>query len=411
MRKKSLLVVNMRELLVMILLIASIQLNSLEYILPSIATIFNVWMPVAVMIGCLFLFLLKRAKISEVTIYISIYFGIMLLATFLTKPSNVSHLFAQIAPVLAVTYITEYFMRRSPDAYIRGAMKLLVALIIIDLVTIFLFPNGMYETTSYVDNWFLGYKTARVRLATMPVVMFAAVYSLRKKNKLDIKYWAISLLAILDTFLSKNTGGVVCILGFNLILWFVYFSKNEKIREKALKLLNFRLIVIIILIITIIVNVAQNLSLFDFFTSNSGEKAVSLWARTRIWSVCLDLFSKSPFWGNGYVTSDVFIELAGFPEATQPHSLLMAILVYTGIIGALVFFFIVNRVLSYGKNNSLTSGSVVCKAYIICFLLQGIISMHLFAQFFYAGFIMAYYLPKMDEGHFKLQNSNLTKRL
>ena len=406
MKIKSLLVVNVKELLVMILLIASIQLNSLEYILPSFAIPFNVWMPIAVMIGFCCLFLLKRAKISRMTIYISIYFIIMLIATYLKKPSNVSHLFFQLAPILAITLITEYFMRRSPDAYIRGAMKLLVALIIIDLITIFLFPNGLYVTPSYTDNWFLGYKTARVRLATMPVVMYAAVYSLRKNNKLDIKFWIISFLAMLDTFLSKNTGGVLCILGFNLILWFIYFSKSEKMREKALKVMNFRLIVIIILIITVIVNVAQNLSLFDIFMSNSDEKAITLLARTRIWSVCLDLFNQSPILGNGYITSDVFVDLVGFSEATQPHSLLMAILVYTGIIGAIVFLFIINRVFSYGKNNSVTSASVVCKAYIICFLLQGIISMHLFAQFFYAGFVMAYYLPKIDKANSRLPNPN-----
>ena len=59
--------------------------------------------------------------------------------------------------------------------FIHVAYIILTILILIDIVTIIMYPEGMYSTELYTTNWFLGYKTGRVRLATMPVIMFAGI--------------------------------------------------------------------------------------------------------------------------------------------------------------------------------------------------------------------------------------------
>ena len=388
-------IISKKKIIIIICFFSAISIDSLPYILPSsIATICNIWLPLMVSVYYLIKLLnLKKSKISNM---ILLFFLLLIGSTAIHDFNNLYWILIQIAPTVAVVLLTEYYMRKSPDIYLKALVDALFILLIIDLVSIIMFPGGLYHSALYTDCWFLGYKTPRVRLVTMPIVMLSAILSLQENERLNIRFWVIAIIAIFDTYLSKNMGGVVCILGFLALLLVFYDSKHKKVRTCALKIFNFKVLLILVIGATVIVNIFQNLSVFSIVMDSSSEKNISMIARTRIWAACIDLFKKNPIFGNGYVLSGDFSRMVGFPEATQPHSILMAVLVYTGVMGIAIFMMILNKSLSFVKIKDGLSISAVCGCYIICVLFHGIISMHLFAPFLYGSMIILYYLS-LDE--------------
>lgn len=375
---------------------SAISIDSLPYILPSnIAIICNIWLPM--LLSAYYLIEVLNRKRSQITNIILFFFLLLIGSTAIHDFNNIYWTFVQIAPTVAVVLLTEHYMRISPDVYLKSILDALFILLIIDLLSIIMFPGGLYHSALYTDCWFLGYKTPRVRLVTMPIVMISAILSLKKNERLSIRFWIIAIFALLDTYLSKNMGGVACILGFLALLLVLYDSKHKRVRTYALKIFNFKVLLILVVGATIVVNIFQNLSAFSIFMDSISEKNTSMIARTRIWTVCIEMFKNNPILGNGYVLSSDFSRMVGFPEATQPHSVLMAVLVYTGILGIVVFMIMLSKALSFVKVKDGLSISTVCGCYIICVLFHGIISMHLFAPFLYSSMIILYYLSLDEE--------------
>lgn len=395
--------INKTELKVILLLLASIQIDSLSHILPSIATYFNVYLPMAVCVLMAALLLLRR-RISNITLLIIAYFAFLFAATFIQKPGSMQLILWQIASPLAVTLVTEYYLQKKPQEYFSAAIKLLIVLTVIDIITIILYPNGLYATEIYTDCWFLGYKTARLRTATLPIIMMAAVVAIQKSGRLDRKFWLITALAFVDTLLSKNTGGVVTIAAMVIMLFLTYSPKSSKNRLFAVKFFSSKWLIFGIIALTFLVNVLQNMSLFAPFFELLDQKDVSIMARVRIWTASIDYFSQSPVIGSGYISSSEFSAVVGFPHATQPHSLLMSVLVYSGLIGMALYLILIYRSFSRVNSRTKNSASVVCAIHILCIMIHGIISIHLFSPFFYASMVMAHYLGNIDTQNQLAQN-------
>lgn len=380
------------EFWILLFILAAIEIDSLPYIMPSsIATFFNFYLPVSVCI-IFAIGLVLRKRVSNIFLLVCVYFVFFLGTTLYKNSVNVFFAIRQIAPLMAITILTEFYMKNYRKSFIQAVYVVLFILIIMDILSIIMYPEGLYSTELYTTNWFLGYKTARVRLATLPIIMFAGIHSIDKYNKLNIWFWISSILALVDTFLSQNTGGVVTIIVMLIMLFLLYFINNDKIRFLFARLLNPKILFIIVLILTVVINLVQNVKIFEPIVVGLFNKDITFTNRTMIWASSLEIFQKSPFIGNGYILNNTFGELIGSAYATQAHSLFLSVLVYTGIIGMIIFLFLLYKTLTYVDLKNRRSTSIICATYIICILIQGIVSIHLFTQFFYSSMIMLYYL-------------------
>lgn len=384
------------EIWILLFILAAIEIDSLPYILPSsIAAFFNFYLPICVCfifaIGLIF-----RKTVSNVFLLVCAYFLFFLGTTLYHNSENILYAIRQIMPLMSISILTEYYMKNHRISFIQAVYTVLFILIIMDILSIIMYPRGLYSTELYTTNWFLGYKTARVRLATLPIIMFAAIYSIYKHNKLNIWFWISSVLALMDTALSQNTGGVVTIAVMLIMLFLLYFVNNDRMRVLFARLLNPKILFIIVLLLTILINLMQNVEIFEPIVVGLFHKDLTFTNRTMIWTTSLEIFRESPFIGNGYILNNTFGELVGSVYATQAHSLFLSVLVYTGMIGMAIFLLLLYRTLTHVHLKNRRSTSIICAFYIICILIQGIISIHLFTQFFYSSMIMLYYLKNQD---------------
>jgi O-antigen ligase len=268
-------------------------------------------------------------------------------------------------------------------------------LVITDLLSIVFVPNGLYVSELYTDNWILGYKSSRVYIAVMPLLLFAALNDYIENGKLTFVFHLLSLLGIADVFLSKGTGGTAATaLLYGLIVIYDLFRKY-RLMGLVNRVLKPKVMLPIIAILVLMFAIFQKFDILEFIIVGILHKNMTLTNRTKIWTACLELFKTSPIIGKGYIISDQFIELTGVRGGTQPHNQVLSLLVYSGIVGLAIYLCLLYCV-SKKTDQDWSSLSKITFLYIIANLILGIVSMNIFGEWHYAVYIVLYYLNSLD---------------
>ena len=97
-----------------------------------------------------------------------------------------------------------------------------------------------------------------------------------------------------DTYLSQNTGGVVTIIVMLMMLFLLYFVDSKKIRRVFAKLLNPRFLFLVVIALTVLINVLQNVEIFRPIVVGLFDKDLTFTNRTMIWTTSLEIFSSNP---------------------------------------------------------------------------------------------------------------------
>ncbi len=383
----------LRIIIIMGMTFLSLRIDSI-FILTGIGRYNSLPYFVTLLYGVLLIYE-NKGRFSNITLLILAFWGVMLLSSSLSDISDFEHALYTLTPSLSITLMAEYYMRKNKEHYLYALTILLVLLMVIDIYTELKYPNGLYDSGMYSINWFLGYKTARVRAATLPAIAAIASLTMFKKEVLGLKFYIVSGLAITSTVLSQNIGGSVAVITYCILLLLIY-SQRERVRKLLYKLFNLKFLFLVLSIFTLFITFVQNVSAFERIITVYLGKTLTLGNRFRIWDVSFELFKANPVLGKGYVYSDTMSYLVGFIEATQPHSLLLGILLYTGIIGCAIFIRLVVKTLSNVNTRNLASTTFVWGLFLIINIFLGITSMMLFSQFLFAAMVITYHLRQVD---------------
>lgn len=382
-----------QEMLLFGVLFLALHIPCLDFILPF-GQLFS-YIPLGICIYYAFLVIFVRKKVSSVLLLTLLLFVVYFLSTIINTPSNIKVCIKTFVAPLAVAFITEYYMPDDQRGFIRTARNLLAFLVITDLLSIVFVPNGLYVSELYTDNWILGYKSSRVYIAVMPLLLFAALNDYIENGKLTFVFHLLSLLGIADVFLSKGTGGTAATaLLYGLIVIYDLFRKY-RLMGLVNRVLKPKVMLPIIAILVLMFAIFQKFDILEFIIVGILHKNMTLTNRTKIWKACLELFKTSPIIGKGYIISDQFIELTGVRGGTQPHNQVLSLLVYSGIVGLAIYLCLLYCV-SKKTDQDWSSLSKITFLYIIANLILGIVSMNIFGEWHYAVYIVLYYLNSLD---------------
>lgn len=376
------------DIIVAILLFLSLNINSIVEMSRLGKYYTRLSLVIFLGIGCVCL--IKKHKFSPAFWLIILYWSIFMISTIINNTDNFEAGLYAIMPCLSVAMISEYFMKRRPKAFISAVLKFLLLLLFIDLISIIVFPGGMYKTSLQTANWFLGYKTERVRSVIMPVILFSGLNDIYHNDQISLATWIVSGIAIIDTYLSGATGGLVAILSLCLMMAVLSMSEAMKLRKYVFRLMNFKFLILTIILLNVVVVIFQNLTLFESFITNVLGKEMTLTGRTIIWANSWLYALESPIIGHGFITSTAYEKISGVLAGASPHNLLLGVFVYTGVIGIFVFLIMILFATSCTNKNQLKC-STLCMVYVVATLIMGISSFNLYGQFNYAVIICLYY--------------------
>lgn len=335
----------------------------------------------------LIVLIIHKKKINRVTIY-TILFTLLIFISTVWHGGNIIAAIAILSKMAIVILTLEYASAHKEGilTLLKSWDTLLFIVIIIDLLTEIMFPNGMYESRIYSLNWFLGYKTERA-VYSFPLGLISLYINYSYKQKVTNRWFFVMLLIMLNAWLSQATGVFVAYLFLFLLVYIVtaFNRKGFGIIKKMIKtVLNYKIVFIVFVFVTISIVFVESTGIMTRIALLLG-KTVTFSSRTFIWEACIRKVLNSPIIGYGYMGSSEYIAITRMSSGTNAHNIVLALLMSGGIILLLFYIMMYCSVLKtdYSDHTLLICISV----FIYASLLLGISS----AAFVFSPYAMLFY--------------------
>lgn len=352
----------------------------------TISNVFKV-MVIAVL-GVWFVYFYQKVSLFFVGI---VFFEVWRALATIYCGGNYTSLFIAILNALAICLVVEMGLKTDPDALLDGASFTLGLFVLINFVTIILFPQGMYEFNNYTQNYFLGYRNNSIMLF-FPAIIFSIVRSLRKYNKLTLSSFVITAVSFATVILAFSATSVIGMTVFTLFLLLALINKMPNF----LNIITYLAINIAYFFGVIILRLQEA---FAFIIVDMLGRDLTFTGRTKIWDGALAAFAKSPVFGVGEIESQASRDLIG---ATHAHNYYLDLLYKSGLPGFLIFFAILiicgmalyrNR--KNGKIPFVVSGAIC--AFMIMLQSEAYYNIYYFFSILTLAAFIPYALPKKDE--------------
>lgn len=229
---------------------------------------------------------------------------------------------------IGIALITYMGLSAGYDTFIKGIARLTGAYVIINFATVLLFPNGLYASAVYTQNYFLSYRTSWFIIYLLALTTCLLWYENERSR--ESKKWCISVVvsAFVSICIVWTATSIFCFslaAGF-LIVWRIRSSHGMEIKKM--------MTIEAVLFWGIVVKRLQEY--FAFIIVGLLHKDITLTARTRIWDNAFDVISNH-FWnGVGRLNTEQMRNLLGF-GASHPHCRYLYIMMCFGIIGLVLF--------------------------------------------------------------------------
>lgn len=357
--------------------------------LHTFDTILNVFkIMVIAVLGVWFVYFYQKVSLFFVGI---VFFEVWRVLATIYCGGNYTSLFLTILNALAICLVVEMGLKTDPDALLDGASFTLGLFVLINFVTIILFPQGMYEFNNYTQNYFLGYRNNSIMLF-FPAIIFSIVRSLRKYNKLTLSSFVITAVSFANVILAFSATSVIGMTVFILFLLLALINKMPNF----LNIITYLAINITYFFGVIILRLQEA---FAFIIVDMLGRDLTFTGRTKIWDGALAAFAKSPVFGVGEIESQASRDLIG---ATHAHNYYLDLLYKSGLPGFLIFFAILiicgmalyrNR--KNGKIPFVVSGAIC--AFMIMLQSEAYYNIYYFFSILTLAAFIPYALPKKDE--------------
>lgn len=230
------------------------------------------------------------------------------------------------------------------------------ALSLFDLLTILLFPGGLYMSGLYFDHYLMGYKTTRTWLQVPAISMLAAVH-VRRTGKIGWQTVVLYVVSLASNILTDSTMGTVGLL-FMLFSAGIQYLGERRAKKSSTASENdagLRLVedgetgqeqpshtrfFSVALVVALALLAFSGVFYFTYKTALMHTAVVTLTGksatfhgRSNIWDAAKRLISYSPWYGQGVVTTSIFTSLAQSRTATSTHSYLLSLLLSGGLLG------------------------------------------------------------------------------
>lgn len=206
------------------------------------------------------------------------------------------------------------------------------AITIINIATFFLYYPSMSPTN--LNFYFLGNDNGSI-YETQVFIMLSLYYITKynKKNTFLILIASIILLGYL--YVDSGNGKIFAAI---MLIYIILHKRIKKIRLKPA--------IIAYIIITMIVVISTNVSIFKPILNSLG-KSETISGRTIVWSKSVDNIKRKPLLGNGFESSELTTAKISTVKA---HNIVLQ-LAYTGGIYMVALFVITCRIIAKDARN------------------------------------------------------------
>lgn len=360
-----------------------------------ISSMITFLMRILIIGGLNLLMIVHRRVFSTVYKLLWIWWGLIFASSIINK-CDLFYMITLQSRVMAVCSVLEYYSKykKQMRTLLYAWKNILLLLCVFDLITIVLFPNGLYTGDLYADVWLLGYKTARL-VYNLPLAILSCYLSNLDRGKISFGALATVLCCALSSMMVEASGASISLIVYAFIIYYCAIGRRSKLlREFLNKILSFKSIVMIYSVAVALVVTGSNVVIR--FAQDTLGKSETLSHRTIVWERCFQNFLQSPIIGKGYLTTTQYVEkITLLRLGTNPHNMVFSILLTAGLFGlALYIFIFYTAIKKCGKNYSICS--LVLIAGTVTYMILGLTSSALvFSAFTFLPHLLMNY--RLDE--------------
>lgn len=312
---------------VIILLVAILVEPAYFQSISFIDTVYDFGRIVVTLVLAFLAYLYREKKTNALKILILMYLFIII-NTWLQN-GDMKNIIYESFSAIGISMLIELGFNFNIKKTLDVIYFLLFCYMILNLLTIFLYPEGMFVSRAgngmmtYWQNWFLGYKNYPIRLM-LPALIIGHVRS----YVLGRFTWSNLLLYIVCWIQCLLLESSTATIGMFLFTIGSYFILHIKIVRKLFKF-KYIIVMLVIAFFIIVVFQVQN-SMMSYIAGIFG-KDITFTGRVAIWTGSIKAFMKHPFIGYGNVSGEQF-QLISRSIGFHPHNYILFVLVRGGII-------------------------------------------------------------------------------
>lgn len=366
----------------------------LLFIRPTIVKVLPIWgvFRLAMVVASLFVigfFILENKLVYRKQILtVILFFFARFLTTFLNSGSLKAYV-ENDAIMFAACLFFELWLQKSPETLFK-ARSVFEILIVINYISLYVFPNGMYSGENFSRNWVLGFNNLHVRIM-LPGICLSMLCSYSKYGRMTVRPLLLLLVSFLSV-LKVNSSTSIVGLAFFSILLFVLLVFD---RRRLLSMINLFSGTLVIFAVDIAIVIMGRIGAVSFIIEDLLGKDASFTGRTDLWEKATDYFLKKPVFGYGYMSGEKYQRLLGNSQAIHPHNFLLYLLLTGGIFLLAVFVLMISmsgKMLS--ASGSPASKIILCT--ILSFFVMGISESLVGTNFLYPMFVLAMNVDSID---------------
>lgn len=272
--------------------------------------------------GCIIVFIyLSRQQVSKIVLMQMLFQAVLLFSTVLNDGDLYNQILTAIS-VISFYLIAEMGIRDSCTDFLRVIMLCSEIMVYINLLTLIIFPNGMYQDWTY-RNWFLGTDNQHIGVLLVSVCV-ALIY--RNYFGKKIRPYLLMAACVISIFLcwsATSVGGIV-LFGF---LYFAAVKRNNPV-------FNYVTYMIIISAIFVFIILLRLQNYFEFIIVDLLGKEITFTGRVDICDAGIYWIKKAWLLGNGVESYSLHAQKTIYPSM---HNTFLEYLYQGGIVLFLIF--------------------------------------------------------------------------
>lgn len=283
---------------------------------------------------------------------VTYYYLFLLMMTLISGTMTINIAIYNIKYIVFIACIHMLY-QMNPSSTLKTLFNVIFLFVFVDLMTILLYPNGLYTTvTEYsqwssasVANWFFGNKNNRITWELLMICLATICNSCGYIKK--TLYCCTVLSCVVAVFMTKSSTSIVAIvIAVIAVILKKYQPQNININWKIFFALYAGIAALVLV---------GNVGFLSPIIYQLFGKDVTFTGRASTWVTVIKYIKEKPFFGWGIITSDQAIQMISKASAVNAHSQWLQVLLQGGIVGLLIFVAIIFecfKKLNYAKKET-----------------------------------------------------------
>lgn len=385
-------IINKKNIKMIFIFVITLIINiPIPYFLSfsSIKTIYNV-MQLGIF-AFYFILLIKNNKIEKLFLLICLYYVSYIFSTFINSGSieYCLYIFKCMIPCLNLIAIIILFYKKYDKQILVSTLLFLIVAIVINFMTILLFPSGLYIGNNSNAHYFLGQRNDLIEYI-LPCLLCFSIYNYKYKTS-KFAFYIFYFICMFSVILTWSANAMLALLFTYMYL--LFFSNNSK-KNIFCPLNIFKMSFVISY--SIIVLKIQNL--FSWIIEGILHKSLTFTGRTYIWDKSLEYIKKSFLYGYGKESEVTKLYKIG--HGNSCHNYFLDFFYEGGIIMFIIIFLIIlNLNKAYKKCSNIKYKNITIAIFIGYFIVGIATPIHLntICYLFYSIYILRYLLNEEEK--------------